>query len=607
MTIPDCLLKYRNKLYLLLFICILSLPLPAAAATTIVRDGLYYQLIQDPVDGYAGTAQVIEAPDDAKSEILSAMIPDYVTDDSGNKYIVTCIKNGAFYKCTSLKQVSIPESVVLIEDNAFLYCNSIESLRIEPAQTPLNFGLYLFDGQNSNKHKDYAEMNCYIGRELTSGGRSSFLMQTNTVKCEIEGVENITSYYIKDCDSLRELILHNGVKTVENISGCASLTHLEIPEGVTQLGNYDTSDTGLNKLNNLTYVSLPSTLLNIASFRYSDLLQTINIAAPIPPALIQSDLTLNNTPYSLAPTIIIEGTVHVLPEAEEAYRTSDIWGKDDRYTIIGDLHTAISDDNELLLSVNGGGTLSVLNSDESDIKTEYQDENTQRVQIPVSLTAIEVVVTPQVEVDIKSVKILNKAGEPIYADMRTYGRKLILTLNPAQISAVNVDFESQQLSILHLLSPESSSESSGHTILKIPHNDMYRMYYSCTPGYQIESVIFDNQVLPFEQTDTSSELPLYFIDIPSFEGEKYIRVAEVANGPITFDKSTFNDSASERLIYENGQYKITGLNQSQQIRIFSPDGQLVYATVAEDTYILPATLRGIYVICTSSHSFKIYL
>ena len=43
---------------------------------------------------------------------------------------VTKIKNSCFYGCTSLKQVTIPNSIISIGDHAFYNCTSLESVTI---------------------------------------------------------------------------------------------------------------------------------------------------------------------------------------------------------------------------------------------------------------------------------------------------------------------------------------------------------------------------------------------------------------------------------------------------------------------------------------------
>ena len=42
----------------------------------------------------------------------------------------TTTGNGAFYKCTSLETITLPESVSMIEDKAFEHCTSVTSLAL---------------------------------------------------------------------------------------------------------------------------------------------------------------------------------------------------------------------------------------------------------------------------------------------------------------------------------------------------------------------------------------------------------------------------------------------------------------------------------------------
>ena len=228
---------------LLLATVLISTRIISASEVRIVESaGIYYELTDGAFSSaqqkFAGTAKVVCPQNDPSLtyNITTAIIPQFVTDPAGAKYLVTDISEAAFYNCVSLKTVSIPANVTQIEYNAFLYCRNIVTFRIERSTTPLIIGKQIFDGQRLDKHDSYAPLNFYIGRPLSVSGDASLLCQTNTVKCEIEGVTHLTSEYITGCRSLKELTLYTGLESVDNISGCASLTYLEIPEGVVRLG-----------------------------------------------------------------------------------------------------------------------------------------------------------------------------------------------------------------------------------------------------------------------------------------------------------------------------------------------------------------------------------
>ena len=90
----------------------------AIQAQTAIVDGINYSLNAD-----AKTAGV------TKSNVTGdIVIPEKITVD-GVEYSVTCIKEGAFYSCSSLTSVDMP-SVTSLEYQAFYDCNRLTSVNM---------------------------------------------------------------------------------------------------------------------------------------------------------------------------------------------------------------------------------------------------------------------------------------------------------------------------------------------------------------------------------------------------------------------------------------------------------------------------------------------
>ena len=99
---------------LLLFIFTLLLPLVANADTYGVKiDGICYNLYD-----YNQTAEVTSSPNYYSGEVI---IPETVTYND-SQYSVTSIGNEAFYGCSGLTSITIPNSVTNIGFNAFAGC-----------------------------------------------------------------------------------------------------------------------------------------------------------------------------------------------------------------------------------------------------------------------------------------------------------------------------------------------------------------------------------------------------------------------------------------------------------------------------------------------------
>ena len=103
------------KRQFLLIIMMLSVAANAFALEEIEIDGLWYELLTK-----AKEAKVIKYKNNAyyKDDIV---IPETV-DYDGITYSVTSIGDGAFYYCSGLTSVTIPNSVTSIGDNAFNGC-----------------------------------------------------------------------------------------------------------------------------------------------------------------------------------------------------------------------------------------------------------------------------------------------------------------------------------------------------------------------------------------------------------------------------------------------------------------------------------------------------
>ena len=132
-------------------------------------------------------------------DTTSYVIPDYVT----------CIGNGAFYDCKSLRSIVIPDSVTSIGDGAFWGCSSLHSVVIPNCVTCI--GNLAFN--NCSSLTDIV-----IPDSVTSIGDCAFFF----------------------CESLGSLVIPNSVTSIGDyaFSCCSSLSEIVIPSSVTSIGEW---------------------------------------------------------------------------------------------------------------------------------------------------------------------------------------------------------------------------------------------------------------------------------------------------------------------------------------------------------------------------------
>ncbi len=96
----------------LLLILMTLLPM-VASADAVEIDGIYYNLIPK-----AKEAELTSNPNKYTGNVV---IPEKVSYE-GVEYSVTSIRGSAFYKCSSLSSVTIPNSIKSFGESAFYYC-----------------------------------------------------------------------------------------------------------------------------------------------------------------------------------------------------------------------------------------------------------------------------------------------------------------------------------------------------------------------------------------------------------------------------------------------------------------------------------------------------
>ncbi len=233
-------------------------------AFTVEIDGIYYQLIG------GDSVEVTYRGDDYYSYddeyTGSVTIPETVVYNS-TTYRVTTIGNRAFYNCSSLTSVTIPNSVTAIGGSAFADCSSLTQTNYTGDLA--SWCKIQFDGWGANpiqySHNLYINGQSITKADIPEGVMSisqyAFYGLTPLTEVTIpNSVTSIGKYAFSGCSSLTSINIPNSVTTIGNSAfyGCSSLTAITIPNSVTTIG-----DMAFEGCSSLTAITIPNSVTSI--------------------------------------------------------------------------------------------------------------------------------------------------------------------------------------------------------------------------------------------------------------------------------------------------------------------------------------------------------
>ena len=146
-------------------------------------------------------------------------------------YPVTSIWSWAFYDCSSLTRITIPDSVTSIGSWAFCSCDSLTRITIPEGVTSIDYRA--FDDCESLT-------SISIPDSVTIIGEGALAWCSSLAKVIIPGsVTSIGDFACDGCSALTSITIPDSVTSIGDcvFRDCSALTSITIPEGLTSIGD----------------------------------------------------------------------------------------------------------------------------------------------------------------------------------------------------------------------------------------------------------------------------------------------------------------------------------------------------------------------------------
>ena len=205
---------------------------------------------------------------------------------------VVGIGDSAFWGCSKITSITIPDGVTNVDARAFAHCSELKSILVKTGNSSFKSvsgflltkdGKTLVAGVNGKVK---------IPDGVTSIGPHAFIQRANLTSVTIpSGVTNIGIYAFYYCSRLTSVTIPDGVTNIEDFAFtyCSALTSMTIPDGVTRIRK----STFLHCYS-LTSVTIPASVTSIGVEAFTDCRSLSDVYCYADPATLVWDDASND-------------------------------------------------------------------------------------------------------------------------------------------------------------------------------------------------------------------------------------------------------------------------------------------------------------------------